>query len=184
MSPERKASNKLIKNWARFIKGNVLSVGSGTDDDGTGRAYRTYFTEANSYTTSEPFENEYCDLVLDVRDMGSIDTASFDAVFCYCVLEHVDDFAAGFRECCRVLKSGGKLILGLPFMQKMHKVPQDFWRFTEYAIRYQLDLNGMTVEKLVPLGGEQWAPVTYMVRAKRGDEATRKQLALEEGVFQ
>lgn len=167
MSPERRLSNKLLKNWARGCKGHILSVGSGTDDDGTGRTYKSYFTEAKSYTTSEVFANEYCDMVLDVRDMRLATTGSYDTVVCYCVLEHVDDCGAGFRECCRVLKPGGKLILGLPFMQKMHKVPQDFWRFTEYAIRYQMDLNKMVIEKLVPLGGERWSPVTYMVRARK-----------------
>ena len=167
MSPERKLSNKLLKNWARGCTGHVLSIGSGTDDDGTGRTYRSYFKEAKSYTTSEVFQNEYCDMVLDVRDMRLATTESYDTVVCYCVLEHVDDYMKGFDECCRVLKFGGKLILGLPFNQRLHKVPLDFWRFTEYGIRYMADRQFMIIEKLVPLGGEQFHPATYLVRMRK-----------------
>lgn len=167
MSPERKIANKLLKKWAIGIRGDVLSVGSGTDDDGSGRTYRTYFKAADSYTTSEPFQNAYCDLVLDVRDMLAIHDESYDCVFCFCVLEHVDDYMAGFKECHRVLRKDGKLILGLPLTQKLHKVPQDFWRFTEYGIRYMADIVSMSVERIIPIGGVEFAPVTYLARLRK-----------------
>ena len=43
-----------------------------------------------------------------------IPTASFPAVFCSHVLEHVDAPIQLLRECHRVLTPGGRLILGLP----------------------------------------------------------------------
>lgn len=45
----------------------------------------------------------------------SFDDASFDAVISLDVFEHVPDFEAGFAQCHRVLKPGGKLFVTVPF---------------------------------------------------------------------
>ena len=45
----------------------------------------------------------------------TFDDASIDHVVSLEVLEHVPDFRAALRECYRVLKPGGKLLLSAPF---------------------------------------------------------------------
>ena len=45
----------------------------------------------------------------------SFPDASFDAVVSLEVIEHVPDFRAAFSECARVLVSGGRLVLTVPF---------------------------------------------------------------------
>lgn len=164
MSPERAESNRLLKRWARTITGDVLSIGSAKDWDGSGQTYRSYFSRARSYATSEPTLNVWCDLVLDVRHMTQIPDERFDALFCSGVLEHVDDCHAAVRECRRVLRPDGVLLVGVPFHQKLHRAPQDFWRFTEYGIRYLL--RAFTIDDLVAIG-EPTHPATYWVRARK-----------------
>ena len=145
------------------MTGDVLSVGSGDDGDGAGRGYRSYFKSARRYVTSEPEPG--CDLVLDVRAMPQIADASFDAVFCSGVLEHVDDCPAAVAECHRILRPGGLFLVGVPFQQKMHHVPQDFWRFTEFGLRYLL--RAFKVEAVEAVGSDRWFPLSYWARARK-----------------
>jgi SAM-dependent methyltransferase len=162
MSPDRKASNDLLRVWASTVTGDVLSIGSSTDQDGAGGRYREYFTAARSYTTSDVRPG--ADLVLDVRAMPSIADERYDAVLMGGVLEHVDDIWAALSECHRVVRDGGLLLLGVPFSQPMHRTPQDFWRFTEYGVRYLLQ-RMFVIEDLVAIG-EPLSPGTYWVRAR------------------
>jgi SAM-dependent methyltransferase len=164
VSPSRKASNVLLREWGKDITGHVLSIGSGTDEDKQGGHYRDYFPKATSYITSEPEPSLHCDMVLDVRklpeDMGN----TFNAVLCSGVLEHVDDLFDAVFECRRVLVEGGLFLVGFPLNQPPHRMPQDFWRFTESAIRYLCD-ELFYVESLVPIGDPAY-PTTYWVKAR------------------
>jgi SAM-dependent methyltransferase len=71
--------------------------------------------------------------------------ASFDAVLCSQVLEHVfrpEDFLAEIR---RVLRPGGRLLLAVPFMWDEHEQPQDFGRYSSFGLRALLERNGFAV---------------------------------------
>ena len=149
-SESRRASNTILRSWGTSITGDVLSIGSSSDADGEGRQYRSYFPRATRYRTSEPEPYEGCDLVLDVRHMVAIPTASVDAIFCSGVLEHVDDVRAAVGECRRVLTPGGSFLVGVPFDQPVHRAPQDFWRFTEFGVRYLL--KAFTIRELRTIG--------------------------------
>lgn len=148
MSQARTQSDLILQRWCASVTGDVLSIGSGGDKDGRGKLYRRYFSSAQSYTTSEPEPG--CDLVLDVRCMPSVADATYDAVFCSGVLEHVDDCHAAVAECYRILRAGGLYLVGVPFQQRIHRAPQDFWRFTEYGVRYLL--RAFTIEALEAIG--------------------------------
>ena len=151
----------LLRAWCAGLTGDVLSIGSADDRAGNGQSYRDYFKAASSYTTSEV--DPGCDLVLDVRDMPSVPDASYDVVFCSGVLEHVDDCHAAVRECHRVLKPGGVFLVGIPFQQRIHRAPQDFWRFTEYGVRYLL--RSFQIDALEAIGDDPKFPWAYWVRA-------------------
>ena len=55
-SKSLKEANGWLKTHCANIPGNVRSIGSGDDQDGQGNTYRSYFTSAESYTTSEVVE--------------------------------------------------------------------------------------------------------------------------------
>jgi len=173
-SNARRESNDWLRRNCGTIRGNVVSIGSGDDSDGEGGHYRAYFASASSYTTSEVCEDSNCDLVLDVRAMPLLGDGSVDCVFCSGVLEHVDDFHAGLSEITRILADGGTLLLGVPFRQAVHMSPNDYWRFTEFGIRYMLrdafDLH--TISAVDALEGADF-PATYWVKAvkRRSDHA-------------
>lgn len=165
MSQARTQSDVVLAKWAPTVTGDVLSIGSASDRDGAGKLYRAYFAKARSYTTSECVPTPGCDLVLDVRAMPSVADASYDCVFCSGVLEHVDDCHAAVRECYRVLKPGGLFLVGVPFQQRIHRAPQDFWRFTAYGVQYLL--RAFTIEAIEAIGDDKKFPWTYWVYARK-----------------
>jgi SAM-dependent methyltransferase len=46
---------------------------------------------------------------------------SLDKVFSFDCLEHIVDYQQALRECCRVLKPGGQLVLSVPFDKASHE---------------------------------------------------------------
>lgn len=166
-SRARLESNRWLRAHCASIGGRVLSIGSGTDADGEGSRYRDYFTSASSYITSEAEGGHDTDLVLDVRAMHELGDATIDCVFCSGVLEHVDDYLQGLAEITRILKTGGILLLGLPFRQAIHMPPQDFWRFTEHGIRVLLN-ERYAVEDICAIDlTERNFPAAYWAKARK-----------------
>ncbi|HUU32800.1 MAG TPA: class I SAM-dependent methyltransferase [Vicinamibacterales bacterium] len=147
------------------MTGDVLSIGSAADRDGAGQVYRAYFSGARSYTTSEVSPRPGCDLVLDMRAMPTVPDAAYDALFCSGVLEHVDDCHAAVAECHRILRPGGVFLVGVPFAQRLHCVPTDFWRFTRFGLAYLL--RAFTIEALEAIGDDPKFPWTYWAWARK-----------------
>ncbi len=75
---------------------------------------------------------------VDVQDLSQYSSGSFEAVLLDEVLEHVRDPCLALAEVHRVLRPGGCLIMSTPFMIAEHRVPEDYWRFTEAALRVLL----------------------------------------------
>lgn len=78
---------------------------------------------------------------------------SFDSALCTSVLEHLEEPAAALRECWRVLKRGGVAIYSVPFLWHIHEAPRDFFRFTEYGLRYLFVKAGFEILELKALSG-------------------------------
>lgn len=165
-SRARIESNQWLQVQCRNIEGKVLSIGSGNDSDSQGNYYRNYFKKATSYTTSEVSGDFLCDLTLDVRSMPEIESEYYDCIYCSGVLEHVDNYQTAFNEITRILKTNGILLLGLPFHQHIHMKPNDFWRFTEYGVKYLLK-DSFTIIDIIAIDRKKGKdfPAAYWVKA-------------------
>lgn len=95
--------------------------------------------------------------------MQAIPDESYDAVFCSGVLEHVCNPFTAVDECRRVLTAGGTLLLGVPFAQPLHRMPEDYWRFTQSAVEHLL--RWFSVSDVVPIGPDPVRPWAYLARA-------------------
>ncbi|MEO8586800.1 MAG: class I SAM-dependent methyltransferase [Acidobacteriota bacterium] len=80
-------------------------------------------------------------------------SASFDAVLCTQVLEHVEWPRECVAEFFRILRPGGTLYLTVPMAQAEHQVPYDFFRYTSYGLRSILGGAGFRDVVVVPFGG-------------------------------
>ncbi len=78
---------------------------------------------------------------------------TFDYIFCIQVLEHLKRPRKVFREFYRILKPGGLLFLTTNFLYQIHSAPNDYFRFTEYGIKYLGKSSGFIVRHLKPQNG-------------------------------
>jgi SAM-dependent methyltransferase len=77
---------------------------------------------------------------------------SIDTVILLHVLEHVRGPEQVIREIARVMKSGGKLFLAVPFIHQVHHAPDDHHRFTRYALEQLFLSSGLNVLSIRPQG--------------------------------
>ena len=66
----------------------------------------------------------------------------FDGILCTQVLEHAIDSDVLVRECYRVLKANGTIVVSVPFIYREHEQPYDFRRFTSFGLRLLLEQKG------------------------------------------
>lgn len=90
-----------------------------------------------------------------LADLAAIPLASrsADAVLNIQVLEHVADPRLVLAEIYRVLKPGGSLYLTAPQGWHEHQQPNDYFRFTRYALESLLRSVGFREITIQPLGG-------------------------------
>jgi ubiquinone/menaquinone biosynthesis C-methylase UbiE len=92
------------------------------------------------------------DLVSDITTIPSPD-ASFDAILCSEVLEHVPEPTLALDEFTRLLKPGGVMILTAPFGSNVHMAPYHYCSgFTKYWYEHHLAQRGFRIETLTANG--------------------------------
>lgn len=75
----------------------------------------------------------------------------YDVVICEQVLEHVRDPVRAVRTLFRSVVPGGHVVVSTPFLIRVHKEPEDLWRFTSLGLRVLLEAAGFEV-----LAAEGW----------------------------
>jgi ubiquinone/menaquinone biosynthesis C-methylase UbiE len=75
----------------------------------------------------------------------------FDSIICNAVLEHVPEIHRVMAELVRVLKPGGHLIAGVPYLQPYHCNPADFRRYTRDGLEELGRLHGLTTVEILPV---------------------------------
>jgi SAM-dependent methyltransferase len=132
----------------------ALPAGARVADVGAGRApYRELFGHVDYVTIdwANSLHADAFDVVAPAHDIPEPD-ASFDAVLCTQVLEHVPDPAAVLAELHRLLRPGGTLYLSVPFAWEQHELPYDFFRYTQPVLERLLASAGFSSVVVVPRG--------------------------------
>lgn len=81
-------------------------------------------------------------------DAGRLPLAdeSVDTVIMLEVLEHLRNPSEAMAEASRVLRSGGCLLLSVPFMYPIHDAPHDYQRLTRHGVMRDADAAGLRLE--------------------------------------
>jgi SAM-dependent methyltransferase len=120
------------------IRGTILDVGSGAQPyrplvhpDAT---YMAIDTEA----AKPHFGYEMPGTRYFAGDVWPVANASVDFILCTETLEHVLDTKRFLAEASRTLKTGGTILLTVPFAARWHFIPYDYWRFTPSSMDHLL----------------------------------------------
>lgn len=98
------------------------------------------------------WDTKKIDLICDITAIPEPE-ASFDAILCTEVLEHVPDPTMALDEFTRLLKPNGVLILTAPFASLVHFAPYHFCSgFSRYWYEHHLAKRGFEIKELTPNG--------------------------------
>jgi SAM-dependent methyltransferase len=116
----------------------ILDVGAGHGD------FADIF-EGRNYFSLDIVPYAEVDLVCDLNQSIPFKAGTFDVVVLMNVLEHVFENRGLVKNIAKIIKPGGKLILTIPFLLKVHQAPFDFSRYTPYYLEALAKDAGLTV---------------------------------------
>ena len=97
---------------------------------------------------TKSWDQSRLDIVSDITAIPEPD-ASFDAIMCIEVFEHIPEPIKAIQEFSRLLKTGGHLILTAPFCSLTHLAPYHFYGgFNRYFFSKFLPENGFLIREL------------------------------------
>ena len=139
----------LVPLLGTHAGGHVIDLGAGD------APFREYLPESVTlyHTLEMQPRSEDVTYVGDVQDMPMVAAGSYDTAVCLETLEHVPEPWRAVGEICRILAPGGKVILSVPHLSRLHDAPHDYYRYTAYGVRHLLESNGFTVLALERKGG-------------------------------
>ena len=144
-SYHRKKLDNDLFNSLKYFRGKILDIGAGRERGKFQHLKNKHCTVVDIDHKLKP------DVVAPVEKLpfqsNSIDTIKATDLFGY-----VEDPDLGFKECSRVLKKGGIIILSFPYLTAFDSKQHDSQRFTEYKIRKDLKRHNFQIIKFTYQG--------------------------------
>lgn len=98
------------------------------------------------------WDNSGLDIVSDITAIPEPD-ASFDAIMCTEVFEHLPNPIKAIEEFARLMRPGGHLVITAPFCSMTHFAPYHFGTgFSRYFYEYHLPANSFEIAEMTPSG--------------------------------
>lgn len=139
----------LLPVIRRYARGNFIDLGCGSAP--------FWYAVAHQVARYDGLDlwprSEKATLAGDVQTLGMVRDGSYDSAICIEVLEHVPQPQAAVAAMARILKPGGVVVISVPHLSRLHDLPYDYYRYTEYGLRYLLEQAGLTVVDLQTKGG-------------------------------
>jgi len=138
----RKGLYEHIRSLGGSIIGDVLDVGCGQ------KPYQNMFNSSEyiglELDTPDNRRNKKADIFYDGVRFPFPDDR-FDGVVINQVFEHIFNPGEFLGEVRRVLKTGGSLLLTVPFVWDEHEQPHDFARYSSFGLRSILEQHGFVI---------------------------------------
>ena len=146
-SYRRKSLDKLLEQNKHYYKGIVLDIGG--RDRGK---FQKPKNKVEKWIFADVEKKYHPDIILDVTNMIKIENGSINVINATELFEHVLNPEKGLKECYRVLKKNGVIILSMPFLYPIHNDVYDFQRWTEEKWKRELGKTGFKIEKFEIMG--------------------------------
>jgi SAM-dependent methyltransferase len=116
--------------------------------------YKPYITENSCIDwPNSAHVNQYLDLTCDLNQPIPLPDSLFNTIIISEVLEHISEPDLIWSEMTRLLMPGGKILLSVPFLYRIHEAPYDFYRYTEFALQKYATKNKLEIIELKAFGG-------------------------------
>ncbi len=142
-TPWRQANWRFLARQLEEIHPDALIL-----DVGAGRGDFFDALQGRNLLALDVYPYPEIDVVCDLTQTNPFKPASVDVILLLNVLEHVYDSKALLAALAQMLKPGGKLLIAIPFMVKMHQIPLDFVRYTHFALEQMAADHGLEVALL------------------------------------
>lgn len=163
-SPSQHHTNKRWHNWliysiadaylernAEKFRGILYDLGAG--ESPYKRWLLQYVDKYVAVDWSASMHVTKPDVVADLNKPLPIEDSAADTVISLSVLEHLCEPQTMLCEAFRILKSGGCLVLQVPWQWSIHEAPHDYFRFTPYGLKYLLEKAGFGDVDIEPQSG-------------------------------
>jgi len=128
------AGDAMIERHRPNLRGLLIDLGCG---DRPYEAYlRQYCDQYIGIDWGSTQHTRVADVLADLNEPLPVQDAVADTVISFSVMEHLREPSLFLREAARIMRPGGKIILQVPFMWRVHEAPHDFFRYTLYGLDY------------------------------------------------
>lgn len=143
--------NYLKEVAQKHAHGTVVDIGCGS------KPYKSLFSKyADKYIGFDLIKstqsNNQADVIAAAYDTP-LRECTVDTILSSEVLEHLEEPKKAVGEMNRILKKGGIVILTVPFFWHIHEAPRDFYRYSEFGLRYIFESSGFEIVEIKPLTG-------------------------------
>ena len=134
---------------------NHVKPNSSIIDFGCGaKPYRTLFPATCKYIGIDACKSPYADITVNEDGTVPLPTGSCDFIISTQVVYLVADFPLYLKECKRLLKKDGKMLITTHGNWTYHPASgADYYRFTQDGLRLILEDAGLVAEEIGPIVG-------------------------------
>jgi len=135
------------QNW--IVDRVIVDVGCGN-----GVLEALYKSMASDFISTDIIDQNIFGINVNISSAESLPFQDnrFDTVFLVGVIEHIEDKQKALSECCRILKSGGKLIVVIPtgiFWKLVKCLPYKKQSIREHSLFGKKDLLSLLPNRMV-----------------------------------
>jgi SAM-dependent methyltransferase len=132
--------DKYLEKYSIYLKGHLVDLGCGE------APLKKYFLQfVDKYTGvdwSNTIHNSAADVISDLNIEIKLDDEVADSIISLSVMEHLCEPQVFLNESYRILKSGGNIILQVPWQWWIHEAPYDYYRYSPYGLKYMFKKAG------------------------------------------
>lgn len=137
-----KSLTRTALNW--WVRNQVNACGKVCDVGGGAHPSYAQFVDNRFGWIIVDIDSRVKPSVVALLQALPFQSGTFDSLICFNVLEHIYEARTAATEMSRVLKTGGRLFLFVPFLVNVHPDPHDYHRYTADALENLLTEAGFT----------------------------------------
>ena len=121
---DRHYINNFLEEYKNDIGGTCLEV----RDNRYGQQYANRIKKLDILDIDHG--NKEANLYGDLRSLDKVPNNVYNCLILTQVLQYIDDLPSTIKECHRILKPGGVLLLTVPAISRLDPKAPEYWRFT------------------------------------------------------